>query len=62
MKNSFKINSDYHLSSPSSIFSENSKGDEEMIILINTLNSQIKTFYKSMKNQISIGKRCNKYI
>ena len=59
MKNSFKINSDYHLSSPSSIFSENSKGDEEMIILINTLNSQIKTFYKSMKNQISIGKNNN---
>ena len=56
MKNTFKRDYDYYLSSPSRIFSENSKGDEEMIFWINTLNSQIKTFYKSMKNQINIGK------
>ena len=59
MKNSFKIYDDYYLSSPSRIFSEYSKGDEEMIFLINILNSQIKTFYKSMKNQINIGKNNN---
>ena len=59
MKNSFKIYDDYYLSSPSRIFSEYSKGDEEMIFFIYILNSQIKTFYKSMKNQINIGKNNN---
>ena len=63
MKNSLNSPIINHLS-PSKISncSENIKGDEPMIHLINSLNSIIKKFYKNMKEQIKRGKNNNNEI
>lgn len=63
MKNSLNSPINNHLS-PIKISncSENIKGDEPMIHLINSLNSIIKKFYKNMKEQIKRGKNNNNEI